>query len=63
MIVEVLKPVLVIVVGFLIKLACAKLNIELDSGAFNTIVAGIVTYLVGLLAHQYTAAAMVHFLK
>jgi predicted membrane channel-forming protein YqfA (hemolysin III family) len=46
---EVIQAVLVIVVGFLLHFAFKFLNIEIDEGTFNAIVAGIVAYIIGLL--------------
>ena len=55
---ELLKPILVIVVGYLIKLACAKLGIELDEATYNAIVAAIVVWLLGLFAQQASVELM-----
>ena len=52
MIGELLKPVLVIVVAFLLRLALTYLGVELDVEVFNTIVAAIVSVLIGLIVQD-----------
>lgn len=49
MLTEVLKPVLVIVVAFLLRWLFAAIGVEIDEGTFNAIVAGIVTWLLALV--------------
>jgi hypothetical protein len=46
---ELLKPVLVIVVGYLLRLALVALGVELDEPTFNAIVLAIVAYLLALV--------------
>lgn len=58
---ELLQPVLVLIVSWLVKKACEYLKIELDEKAFNAIVAGIVVWLVGLVAQQATVSTLAHF--
>jgi hypothetical protein len=55
MIVELLQPVLVLVVGYLLRLAFRYLKIELDEGAFNAILLGIVAFLLALVGAEQTA--------
>jgi len=49
MIGELVAPVLVIVVGWLVRKAFAFLNVPLDEAVFNSIVASIVAYLLALI--------------
>ena len=49
MIGELLKPVLVLVVGYLLRLALSALKVEIDAGVFNALVLAIVTYLLALV--------------
>jgi hypothetical protein len=58
-----LRPVLVIVVGFLLRLALAAIGVEIDEAIFNTIVAAIVTYFLALIGAEGTANAVAHFRK
>ena len=46
---EILQPVLVIVVGYLVRAALRALKVELDEGVFNSLVAAIVVYVLALL--------------
>lgn len=41
-------PVLVLVVGYLVRLAAKALKVELDEKTFNAIVGSIVAYLIAL---------------
>ena len=47
--IEILQPVLVIVVGYLVRAALRALKVELDEGVFNSLVAAIVVYVLALL--------------
>ena len=49
MIEELVAPVLFMVVSRLVKLAAGYLKIELDEKAFNSIVAGVVAFLLSLV--------------
>ena len=49
MVAELLKPVLVIVVGFLLKAIFSALKLEVDAAFFNALVLAIVTYLLVLV--------------
>lgn len=42
---ELVKSVLVIVIGFLLRLALAAINVQIDPGVFDAIVAGIVLWI------------------
>jgi len=57
MIAELVAPVLVIVVGFLIREGLKLLKVEIDEGTFNSIVASIVVYLLSLLGVTAGATA------
>lgn len=46
---DLLKPVLVLVVGYLLRLALVALGVELDEATFNAIVLAIVAYLLALV--------------
>jgi hypothetical protein len=46
---ELLKSALVLVVSFLLKLALAAIGVEIDPVLFNTIVAGIVVWILAQL--------------
>jgi hypothetical protein len=46
---ELLKPILVIVVAFLLRMVLLAIGVELDEAVFASIVAGIVTWLLALL--------------
>lgn len=50
--IEILQPVLVIVVGWLVKKALELLKVELDEAAYNSIVAAVVVYLLALLGQE-----------
>jgi hypothetical protein len=49
MLTELLKPVLVIVIGFLLRLALSAIGVELDEATFNVLVLGVVAYILSLL--------------
>lgn len=49
MIEELLKPVLVVVIGYLLKLGLGLIGVQIDEALFNTLVVAIVTYLLGLI--------------
>lgn len=49
---ELVKAVLVAVVGYLLRLGLGLIGIEIDPVLFNTIVAGIVAYLLGLFGYE-----------
>lgn len=55
---ELVKAVLVLVVAFLLKLALAAIGVEIDPVVFNTIVAGIVTWLLAHLGYNLTLKAL-----
>ena len=55
MIIELLQPVLVIVVGWLVRKALEALNVQLDPAAYNSIVAAIVVYLLALVGQEQAA--------
>ena len=46
---ELLQPVLVIVVGYLVRAALRALKVELEEKVFTSLVAAIVVYLLALL--------------
>jgi len=48
---DLIKSVLVLVVAYLVKLGLAAINVVVDEGTFNAIVAGIVTLLLALFGH------------
>lgn len=52
---ELLQPVLVIVIGYLLRAALRGLKVELDEGVFNGLVAAIVVYLLALLGFDQAA--------
>ncbi len=52
---ELLKTVLVIVVGFALKAVLAAIGVAIDEVLFNTIVAGIVTYILAALGLEVAA--------
>ncbi len=43
-----LKPVLVLVIGYLLRLGLAAIGVQLDEAVFNSIVAAIAAYLLAL---------------
>lgn len=49
---ELFKSVALVVVSFLLKMALAAIGVEIDEVLFNTIVAGIVSYLLALLGYE-----------
>ena len=49
MIGELVAPVLVIVFGWLVRQVFKWLNVEIDDGTFNAIVASLVTFMLALL--------------
>lgn len=55
---ELLKTVLTIVVAFLLRLALAAIGVEIDVAIFDTIVAGIVVWLLTQLGYGLTARAV-----
>ena len=52
---ELLQPVLVLVIGWLVRKAFEWLGVPLDEKTFNAIVAAIVVYLLGLLGFNQAA--------
>lgn len=48
MIEELVKPVLVLLVGYLLQLALQAIGVVLDVAVFNAVVAGIAAYLLAL---------------
>lgn len=54
---QVLRPVLVIVVGFALQWALNALGVALDEGTFVALVGAIVTYLLALLGVEGAARA------
>ena len=55
---ELLKTVLTIVIAFLLRLAFAAIGVEIDIVIFDTIVAGIVVWLLTRLGYDLTARAV-----
>jgi hypothetical protein len=55
---ELVAPVLLLVVSFLLKVACRYLKIELDEKAFNSIVGAIVAFLLSLVFGAPIQAAL-----
>lgn len=51
-----LRPVLVLVVGYLLRLGLVALGVELDEATFNSIVAAIVVVLLSLVGAEQGAA-------
>lgn len=49
MIESLLKPVLVLLLGYLLRLGLVAIGVQLDEAAFNSIVAAIAAYLLALL--------------
>ena len=45
---ELVQPVLVLVIGYLLKLAVKALKIELEEAVFNSIVAAVVVWLLAI---------------
>ena len=43
-----LKPVLVLVIGYLLRLGLAAIGVQLDEAVFNSIVVAIAAYLLAL---------------
>lgn len=55
---ELVGPVLLLVVSYLVKLACRYLKIELDEKAFNSIVGALVAFLLSLIFGEPARALM-----
>lgn len=49
---ELVKSVLVAAVAFALKTALAAIGVQIDEVLFNTLAAGIVTYLLTLLGYE-----------
>ena len=52
---DLIQPILVLVIGWLVRKAFEALDVELDAGTFNAIVAAIVVYLLGLIGLEQAA--------
>jgi len=52
MFVELLAPVLTIVIGYLVRAALRAIKVEFDEATYNTLVSGLVVYLLSLLGVQ-----------
>lgn len=52
---QLLQPVLVLVVGYVLRLALRYLKVELDEGAFNAILLGIVAFMLSLVGAEQAA--------
>jgi len=52
---DLLQPILVIVVAYLVRAALRVLNVKLEEGVFHALVAAIVVYLLGLLGVEQAA--------
>ncbi len=50
---DLVKSVLVLIVAYLVKLGLAYINVVIDEGTFNAIVAGIVTLLMAQFGHAF----------
>jgi hypothetical protein len=46
---ELLKPILLLIVGYILRLALTALGVELDEAVFNTLVVAIVAYILAVL--------------
>jgi hypothetical protein len=46
---ELLKPILILIVGYALRLALVALGVELDEAVFNTLVVAIVAYILAAL--------------
>ncbi len=53
---ELLKSVLVLVIGYGLRLALVALKIEIDETMFNTIVVAIASYFLTLLGYEFAKA-------
>lgn len=60
---ELLKSALVLVVGFLLRLALAAIGVEIDPVLFNTLVAAIVTYIFAQLGVEVAKAKAPKYFK
>lgn len=60
---ELLKAALVLIVSFLLKLGLAAIGVEIDPILFNTIVAGIVTWILAHLGLEVAKALAPRYFK
>lgn len=54
---ELVTPILTIVVGWLVREALKKLNVQIDEAVYNTLVAAIVVYLLSLVGVEAAVRA------
>jgi hypothetical protein len=63
MLTELLKPVLILVIGFALRAALAAIGVELDEAVFNTLVVAIVAYIMALLGVEGAKAVAPKYFK
>ncbi|HQX18186.1 MAG TPA: hypothetical protein PLA27_17335 [Anaerolineales bacterium] len=63
MIESLLKPVLVLLLGYLLRLGLVAIGVQLDEAVFNSIVAAIAAYLLALLGLEGGVRAVGVFKK
>lgn len=63
MIESLLKPVLVLLLGYLLRLGLVAIGVQLDEAVFNSIVAAIAAHLLALLGLEGTVRAVGFFKK
>jgi hypothetical protein len=55
---QLIESVLVVLIGFALKLLLAQIGVEIDEVLFNTIVAGIVVWILRVLGLELTFRAV-----